>query len=294
MFRSAPWPKDAQGRFGRFIGADAVMGQRAALKPVRHPQPVAELMERDPAIVRGLKIMELVAQADRPLPLTAIGERLGLSKGTAHRIVRLLEQEGFLRREPDSRRFEPGYRLVGVALDVLRHSSLRGERHAIMQALVQKVGETCNFTMRDGSDVIYIDRVEAHWPLRLHLQPGSRVPLHCTASGKLFLSRLPARERRRLLASLPLTRCTERTLTDPRAIEIALREIRRTGIATDNEEFLDGLIAVAVPVMDPRDRKRTCGALAVHAPTVRMSLARAMGHVDALRATATRLSETLG
>lgn len=270
------------------------MGQRAALKPVRHAQPVAELMERDPAIVRGLKIVELVAQADRPLPLTAIGESAGLSKGTAHRIVRLLEREGFLRREPDSRRFEPGHRLVGISLDVLRHSSLRGERHAIMQALVRKIGETCNFTMRDGSDVVYIDRVEADWPLRLHLQPGSRVPLHCTASGKLFLSHLSARERRRLLASLSLARCTDRTITDPRALETALRVIRRTGVSTDNEEFLKGLIAVAVPVTDPRNRKRICGALAVHAPTVRLSLARAMEHVEALRATAARLSRTLG
>jgi DNA-binding IclR family transcriptional regulator len=73
-----------------------------------------------------------------------------------------------------------------------------------------------------------------------------------------------------------------------------LRDIRRTGISTDNEEFLKGLIAVAVPVTDPRNRKRICGALAVHAPTVRLSLARAMEHVGALRATAVRLSQTLG
>ena len=163
-----------------------------------------------------------------------------------------------------------------------------------MQTLVEEIGETCNFTMRDGVDVIYIDRVEADWPLRLHLQPGSRVPLHCTASGKLFLSRLPARERRRLLATLPLTRHTGKTIIDPGALEDALCTIRRTGISTDDGEFLDGLIAVAVPVMDRKKKNQMRAAIAVHAPTARLSLAGAMEHVDALREAAAQLSETLG
>jgi DNA-binding IclR family transcriptional regulator len=267
------------------------MSRRAAAEGKRRMERSADVVERDPAIARGLKIVELVAGSDAPLSLATIGERLGLSKATAHRIVGLLEREGFLQREPDIRRFGPGHRLIGVAVDALCHSSLRGERHAIMRALVEDIGETCNFTMRDGTDVVYIDRVEAAWPLRLHLQPGSRVPLHCTASGKLFLSRMPARQRRRLLAALPLTRYTDNTLVNPRALENALAGIRRAGVATDNEEFLSGLIAVAVPVVDRRGA--VLAALAVHAPTARLSLDRAMAHVEALRAAATRLAETL-
>lgn len=270
------------------------MARRAAAQNKRRTEPVFESLERDSAIARGLRIVELIAGSDSPLSLVTIGERLGLPKATVHRIASLLEKEGYLQHEPDSRRFGPGHRLIGVAVDALCHSSVRGERHAIMRALVEKIGETCNFTMCDGTDVVYIDRVEAAWPLRLHLQPGSRVPLHCTASGKLFLSRMPARQRRRLLASLPLARFTDNTMTDPRVLENSLRAIRRAGVATDNEEFLNGLIAVAVPVEDRRDRGRMRAALAVHAPTARLSLARALDHVDALRAAAARLAKTLG
>ena len=270
------------------------MARRATVKRNRRPNPTPEAFERDSAIARGFKIVELVAGSDSPLSLAIIGERLGLSKATVHRITRSLEREGFLQHEPDSRRFGPGHRLIDVAVDALCHSSIRGERHAIMRALVEKIGETCNFTMCDGTDVVYIDRVEAAWPLRLHLQPGSRVPLHCTASGKLFLSRMPARQRRRLLAALPLIRYTDNTITDPRALEESLRAIRRAGVATDNEEFLDGLIAVAVPVEDRRDGNRVLAALAVHAPTARLSLARAMDHVGSLRAAAAKLAGTLG
>jgi DNA-binding IclR family transcriptional regulator len=71
------------------------------------------------------------------------------------------------------------------------NGSLRAARHAILARVVEGIGETCNFTMLDGGEVIYLDRVEAAWPLRMNLSSGSRVPLHCTASGKLLLALQP-------------------------------------------------------------------------------------------------------
>ena len=135
--------------------------------------------------------------------------------------------------------------------------------------------------MLDGSEVVYLDRVETAWPLRMTLQPGSRVPLHCTASGKLLLASLPAARRRRLVATLPLERYTERTLIDANALEAELARIRRVGYATDNEEYLAGLVCVAVPVT--LDRRRTAACIAVHAPLARMPLDAAIGHLPALR-----------
>ena len=67
-------------------------------------------------------------------------------------------------------------------------SPRRRERRAILSRLVEAIGETCNFTMHDGTDVVYLERVETSANVRLHMKTGSRVPLHCTASGKLLLS----------------------------------------------------------------------------------------------------------
>ncbi|HWI15951.1 MAG TPA: IclR family transcriptional regulator, partial [Burkholderiales bacterium] len=182
-------------------------------------------------------------------------------------------------------------RFVEMSSDTLVHSATRGARHAILQALVDDIGETCNITMLDGANVIYIDRVESQWPLRLNLQPGSRVPLHCTASGKLFLSTLRASVRRRLVAALPLERHTPNTITQRPELERALSRIRENQVGTDNEEFLAGLIAVAVPIMGPH--RRVYAAVAVHGPNARLTFGHALTYVPKLRAAAERLSAVM-
>jgi DNA-binding IclR family transcriptional regulator len=144
--------------------------------------------------------------------------------------------------------------------------------------------------MLDGTEVVYLDRVEAAWPLRLHFQSGSRVPAHASASGKLLLALLPARTRHRLIDSLPLQRFTPYTLTDPRALEEALKRIRKDSVSTDNEEYLAGTVCVAVPVENKE--RRVPAALAVHAPLTRMSLAHTLRYVPALRRAAAQLVDT--
>ena len=244
--------------------------------------------ETGSALSRALEVLELLATADRPRSLAELMEATGLPKSTLHRILVKLEHERVVQREPDCKRYATGPRLVAMAISSLRNSSRRGERHAILQALVDEVGETCNFTTLDGNEVVYLDRVEAQWPLRMVLQPGSRVPLHCTASGKLFLSLLPPRRRQRFLASAPLKRYTDNTITNPERLEHALETIRGQMVGTDDEEFIAGLSAISVPVLDPQGQ--VCAAVAVHAPTARMNIERARAHLPALRRAAAALA----
>jgi IclR family transcriptional regulator, acetate operon repressor len=138
--------------------------------------------------------------------------------------------------------------------------------------------------------VVYLDRVESAWPLRMHLSPGSHVPLHCTASGKLLLALLPKPARERLLPRLTLTRYTDFTITEPRALNVELARIRAERHATDKEEFHAGLVCVAVPVLDAK--KRACAAIAVHAPASRMPLTRALEHLPSLNRAAAAMAAT--
>lgn len=246
--------------------------------------------EPQSATLRAIAVLEAVAGADGPLGLAEIMAATALPKPTAHRILGTLESAGLIVREAEGKRYAAGPRLSALALAALTHAAWRTPRHAILQALVGDIGETCNLTLLDGTEVVYLDRVEAAWPLRLHFQTGSRVPAHCSASGKLLLALLPARERKRILAALPLPRHTAATLTDAPALDEALKRIRRDRLATDNEEYLAGTVCVAVPV-ESRSR-RIPAALAVHAPTTRMTLAQALRHVPALRRAAARLADT--
>ncbi len=243
------------------------------------------------ATLRAIAVLETIVRADRPVSLTEVMTDVDLPKPTAYRILTLLEHSGLLLREPGGKRYIAGARLARLGVEVLMNSSVRGSRHAILQRLVDDLGETCNFTTLDGSEVVYLDRVETASPLRVNLQPGSHVPLHCTASGKLFLAMLPGAQRGKLLDHLPLASFTENTITERARLEQALARIRRDRVSTDDEEYLAGLVCVAVPVSAPDGR--ACASVAVHAPVARMPLARALEHVPTLRRAAEALTATL-
>lgn len=253
---------------------------------------MASKRDRLPPLLRAFSLLEHIAAADGPVALQELADGAALPKPTVYRMLAMLESAGLATREPDGRRIAAGPRLVRFALDVQLSAAVRAPRHAILKRLADELGETVNLTMLDGSEVVYLDRVETEWPLRMTLQPGSHVPLHCTASGKLLLALLPAARRRRIVAELPLPRFTAQTITDARALDTELAAIRRDGRATDNEEYLAGLVCVAVPVNAPDGRAVAC--VAVHAPVARMTLARALDHVPALRNAAQALGGTFG
>ena len=249
-----------------------------------------DLKSESSATLRAIHVLEIVAGAENPIGLVGIMEATGLAKPTVHRIATLLVDAGMLSREAEGRRFAPGPRLTQLALKSLTHPTWRAPRHAILQALVKEFNETCNLTMLDGPEVVYLDRVEANWPLRLHFQTGSRVPAHASASGKLLLALMPSRERKRLLDAMSFERHTANTLTDRRAFEAELRRIRKQRFATDNEEYLEGMVCVAVPV-ESKTRK-VPAALAVHAPASRLPLEQMLLGQPALRRSAARIADT--
>jgi DNA-binding IclR family transcriptional regulator len=241
--------------------------------------------------LRAFDVLEHVARAEAPMSLEELTRKSGLPKPTVHRILALLRRGGLLLREPLGKRYGVGGRLSSLALEVLIHSPLRARRHAILARLVEEIGETCNFTMLDGDEVVYVERVETSSPVRLHMEAGSRVPLHCTASGKLFLSRLSAAQVSELIGAGPYQRHTERTITGISALERELKKIRADGVGTDVGEYLEGSVCLAVPVLDAR--RRVCAAVAVHGPAPRMTLKKGLEYLPALRRAALAIGATL-
>lgn len=225
------------------------------------------------------------------MSLAELANFLALPKATAHRLCAQLLESGFIVRGVGEREFAVGPALRKLALDALNHDSVRGLRHELLADLVAQVGETCNLTTLDGAAVLYLDRVEAPWPWRLTLAVGEHVPLHCTASGKLFLALMPTERREALLAQLKLQRMTDSTITSAQALREECQAIASAGYSLDREEFITGLIAIAVPVLDQQGQVRA--ALAIHAPRSRLSLEQAQSRLPALRAAAKRMKKLL-
>jgi len=246
--------------------------------------------DKQPTILRGLTVLEKVVQAQRPISATELIDELDLPKPTVNRILQQLEEEGLLQREPINKRYIPGVRTWDMALGIVSHKTLGAPRHAILRALSEEIGETCNCTILDRDHTIYFDRVEANWPYRIQLPIGSQLPLHCTASGKLFLAHMTTRQRRRFITAAPLKSYTHSTITDPDHLMGELKRIESDDVGVDNEEFMVGMVAIAVPVCN--EAGNICFTLAVHAPKIRKSLDALREYIPQLQRAASAIALT--
>ncbi|MEJ6403558.1 IclR family transcriptional regulator [Yoonia sp. 2307UL14-13] len=255
-------------------------------------QSAADTTGQIPTNLRLLMLLEEVARVGVPVTPSAVNETLGLPKPTIHRLFATAEAEGFLQRDIDGRSYSPGRRMRLLATNTLSSERVRTVRLSILKALATKIGETCNIAIPERDGMYYLDRVETHWPLRIQMPIGTQVPFHCTASGKMYLSTLRTDYLDRLLQNGSFEKKTDRTITDSKELREALAVTRTQGYATDDEEFMQGMSAVAVPILD--DRGRLLATLSVHAPRPRSNLTDLIGHLHDLQRAALELGAMAG
>ena len=252
------------------------------------PSPTPVEVSGDTPTLRLFALLEVIGAKDQYFSLQSLADETAVPKPTLHRMLQQLEAAQLLERSGDGRHYGTGVRLRRLAENLLMNDTAHGARHAVLRNLVAEVGESVNLTALSGSEVIYLDRVETPAPLRFYLHPGSRVPVHCSASGKVFLSQMATSQRQRLLDNTPLEAFTPKTLTAPEALEAEIRKVNRQGFALDNEEFLPGLLCVAVAVPSAGGRSNLC--VAVQAPLMRLTADKALALLPALQRAAAALS----
>ncbi len=243
--------------------------------------------------LKAFGVLEVLVRAGRAVTLSELMQATELPKPTLHRTLALFEEAGFLSREPGGRAYIIGDRLSRFGLDVLRNDAAATERRMVLRRVVSEIGESCNLAVLHKGALIYLDRIEASWPLRLQLPTGEVVmPPHCCASGKLLLAHLPVPDRQRLLELMALERFTLRTITDRQVLASEMDRIVSAGYAVDNEEYVLGVACVAVPVQNRHGE--IVAAIAVQGATARLPLMRAIEFVPQLRAAATDIGSTFG
>ncbi|MFN5266641.1 MAG: IclR family transcriptional regulator [Burkholderiales bacterium] len=243
------------------------------------------------AILRAISVIEAISTADAPPQLADICRAVNLPKPTVFRILSTLEHAGLVGREPGSKRYTSAGRLNRLAGQVLLNSPQSAARHAILEELVEQLGETCNLTIPNLNSVLYLDRVEVSWNLRVNLGAGSLVPLYACASGKLFLANMPKRSRERLLRLAPMLPHTSATLCDPGKLSIELEKVRKQGFAVDDEEYIPGIIALAVPVRDGDGK--VVASISAQAPTGRLRIEQAMEFLPQMKQAAESMAQTV-
>lgn len=219
------------------------------------------------ALVKGLALVDHVADSDRPLRLVDLVEASGLPRPTALRLLDVLCRAEVLRVEADGR-YALGPRVAAWGQSFLDRLDLRSQAQDLMEELVQISGETCFLGVVDRGQVLYLAAVNSPQPVRPAARPGFRNPLHCTGIGKALLSGMTDAELDSVLIP-PLERRTANTVTDPAEVRSQLELVRQRGFAVDEIENEDGVRCVAAPVRDHNGA--VVAGISVSAPAYRFS-----------------------
>src|ERR1700740_1403173 len=164
------------------------------------PVESSDIATETSSTLKAFAVLEVLVRTGRAVTLSELMQATELPKPTLHRTLALFEEAGFLTREPGGRAYILRERLSRFPLGVLRNDSASAERRTVLRRVVSEIAESCNLAVLQKGALIYLDRIEAPWPLRLHLPEGGvALPLHCCASGKLLLAHTPPAERQRLL-----------------------------------------------------------------------------------------------
>lgn len=241
--------------------------------------------------LRVLNVLEQLANTTYPQTLAQLAQRTGLPKTSLMRMLQALEMSAYVTRMPGDMGYMPGPKANLLAAQTLRTPHfLRSCRH-VLGKLITVTGEACNLTAMSGDAVQYLARVESPdmQRLQLHMEIGARVPLHCTASGKLFLAMAPELECRQMLDRITLSALTPKTIIERVPLERELQRLRGLDMGVDDEEFVRGMVAIAVPVMSRN--KHVIAAVACHAATAQKSLQELLGYTQALRQAAREMAE---
>lgn len=172
-------------------------------------------------------------------------------------------------------------------------AALRSDRvHQVLVALAAELGEPCQIGVRVDNEVVYLDTARAARSVGLHFEQGRHAPLQCTSIGKIYLAELPDEDFRWWLSNVELTKVAPATIVSKTKLRAVVRDVRRNGWATSDEEFVSGVVGCAVPV-----RLANGGLLAglgVAVPNARTSFVQVKAFVPALKAAATRIAAAAG
>jgi DNA-binding IclR family transcriptional regulator len=244
------------------------------------------------AIQKAFRLMQAIAASDEPQPLAELADLIGMPKPTVHRLLAQLEDVGIVGRDLTGKGYTVGATWSKLAIDALTVRARQPGVRSIMRRLVDQVQESCNLSVLQDHELLYLERVECDWPLRMQLHAGSRVPIYCTASGKLLLANMSATTRRQLLAGIRIKKHTSNTIVDPELLEKEFETIRASGIAINREEYHLGLIGVSVPIR--RADQTIVATLSIHAPSFRMSVETALSYVPLLVKSAAEIAVEAG
>ena len=200
--------------------------------------------------------------------MTQISEQVGIHKSTVHRLLATLEKKRFVQRDPATGTYSLGIRLLQMAYLTLEHNDLRRLATPFLRHLCEQHRENVDLAVLDDTDVVYLNMIESPQRVKLAAAVGQRLSAFATASGKAILAFMPDEAVRRILER-GMTQYTLNTLRSPEAFFENMRQIRQQGFALSEQEFEEGINAVAAPILDSSGQP--IASVAIAGPAYRLT-----------------------
>lgn len=250
-------------------------------------------MDPPPSVTRRvLSILSAFSADAHALSLTAIARATALPLSTTHRLVGELTDWGALERGDDGR-YRVGLRLWEVGALAPRSLGLRERAMPYLEDLYEATRQNVQLAVRDGTEVVYVERLAHPEAVRVFTRVGGRMPLHATGVGQVLLAYAPPAVQEQVLAG-PLPALTPKTVVDPAALRRALAAVRREGVAVCDGMVDPLALSVAAPVRDAEDRVAAALSVVVPSPSASAAGLEPRSIVPAVRAAARGISRALG
>jgi len=234
-----------------------------------HEQKPGNLVQ---TIERVAAIFDVMAQNAQAISLKELSAKVGLPKGTTHRLLSSLAYFGYVRQVLENKNYQLGFKLVELGNCLLDQLDLRAQARPFLTSLSKETRETVHLVVFDQNEALYVDKVEADEKpggLQMVSRIGSRMPGHCSSVGKVFLAALSDSELDTLIKEKGLTKRTGNTISDPEKLKQHLKVIRQNGFAVDDEENEKGIRCVGAPIFNQQGQ--VVAALSISGPTVRIT-----------------------
>jgi IclR family KDG regulon transcriptional repressor len=247
-----------------------------------------------PSVTRAFRILELFLNDQHPLSVPEIVGRLGLPRTTTHELVNTLIHSGYLRRDAkQSNKAFLGPKVLELGNVYAGKLDLIAEGRKIAEEIVAKCDETVQMALLDGTEAVFVAKVECSKMVRLVSGVGSRVPAHCTAVGKMLLSSLPESDINDLYKGQDkLKKMTENSIGSLSQLKHELSVIRKRGLSYDDCESNTDVRCVSAPIYNHSGKM--VAAMSISVPISRITLSKQDELAVLIRKGAEEVSRNLG
>ena len=239
---------------------------------------------------RILNILEEIIADPDSFTAKKISHKLNIPLPTIYRHIETLCDEKYLVAS-SSKKYLPGPKIRNIILKSLPYEPNFTLRRSYLRKLTNDIEETVSLSMPIGTKLVYFDRIEFHWPMQLNLEAGDHLPLHASASGKLYLSSIDEDKVIQIFKNIKTPKTAKNTIIDIAQFKKEIKKIKNQGYAFDDEEWFDGMVGVSVPIFN--SSKELCFCLSTHTAKSRKDISDLKKILSIMTSSANNLKKVL-